>query len=685
MRVFYLFMNKMNKNSFGLAQIPLMIMLLVLAIAVPFATELVQQNADNRNQAAVASCAGTNTASACKGLNNGDPCKGFDNEGYGATCKLTKGAEKAGCGCIKNSIPTPKPSASTTSGAGINLSSDPKNCGMLGNICNSGKCVIGSCSAVEIGSPCNVTPGNVVCGTAGNAICTCGSSGCVWVTTTRSCIPTGTVNNPTATPIPIHNEGCSPGGALACVGLTHLKCECVSGVCTWQPNTSAGPNFADPNYTGCPTSAPVPTIDVANWLNYEECRQAGYAQFPNNSPNLTQAKRVEDACAAAFPQTTTGVSSCTPAKVKECANDGNKLCSLKRTVVNGGFEISAICVENTTNYVDDCPNNGKCATAGPAECTRLSGKGGDCNMLSGIVGNCCVPKSYFGGGNSGGNNGVSPIAKATLVPTSEPKAGGSCNQVCKAGITTLKDCKTRDADGTSRDSICRVAGRIEACGDKTFCCPTNNGLWSTDMTKCSEVPVPVGESPILNYKVAFGGVNPTAAQCMVDWPLQFIVLAAGESKVYSNVIAPTKTVVGNKLQFSGSLILTGFTKTSGIAVFIKGPKHLQVKYGINNQTGPYNQAGGEITLTTVYATSPIYDFVGYPITPGDVVGNGPDEPQNGWINGADFAYVKSKSLIHETIATGGYLKGDLDGNCQVNSNDVNLLKISLQEKQGQLY
>ncbi|KKR67172.1 MAG: hypothetical protein UU09_C0037G0022 [Microgenomates group bacterium GW2011_GWA2_40_6] len=195
---------------------------------------------------------------------------------------------------------------------------------------------------------------------------------------------------------------------------------------------------------------------------------------------------------------------------------------------------------------------------------------------------------------------------------------------------------------------------------------------------------PIGEDSILNYKVAFANVNGNDAKCVVNWPLQFIVLGGGTSRVYSGIIPQSKEVVGGKLVFSGSLVLTGFQRRVGVAVFAKGPKHLQVKYGKNNQEGPYNQAGGEIVLTANADTSPVYDFSKYPIIAGDVVGVSSETP-DGWINGVDFSFVKSKSLVHETVNEGGYLKGDLDGNCQVNSNDVNILKISLQAKQGELY
>jgi len=188
---------------------------------------------------------------------------------------------------------------------------------------------------------------------------------------------------------------------------------------------------------------------------------------------------------------------------------------------------------------------------------------------------------------------------------------------------------------------------------------------------------------VINYKVAFANVNGNDAKCVVNWPLQFIVLGGGTSRAYSGIIPQSKAVVEGKLVFSGSLVLTDFGIRE-VAVFVKGPKHLQMKYGINNQEGPYNQAGGEISLTDSADTSPVYDFTRYPIMAGDVTGV-TSEAQDGWINGVDFSYIKSKSLVHETVATGGYLRGDLDGNCQVNSNDVNILKISLQAKQGELY
>lgn len=198
--------------------------------------------------------------------------------------------------------------------------------------------------------------------------------------------------------------------------------------------------------------------------------------------------------------------------------------------------------------------------------------------------------------------------------------------------------------------------------------------------------VVTGDDPILNYKVAYGNVKANNAACVVNWPMQVIVLSGGDSKVYTNVIPSSKTAVGDTLVFSGSLVLSGFNHYSNVAAFIKGPKHIQMKYAVQNQSVAYNKAGGELTLTNNSSTSPVYDFTAYPMIPGDVTGDS-DGIQDGWINGIDFAFVKNK-VLNEHVApkdAGTYMQADLDGDCQYNTNDITILQISIQTKQGQLY
>jgi hypothetical protein len=218
--------------------------------------------------------------------------------------------------------------------------------------------------------------------------------------------------------------------------------------------------------------------------------------------------------------------------------------------------------------------------------------------------------------------------------------------------------------------------------------PTQTPTSGPTPTVVSPTPSPTGGvsggDMVLNYRVAFKGVSASDTSCVKDWPLQIIAYGNGVRKVYSGVIPARIETITDKAVYGGSLKLEGFKAGNRVAVFVKGPKHLQMKYGISGQSDNYGKAGGELSLTTEVATSPINDFSGFPILPGDVVGNGTEEP-DGWVNALDFKYVKERSLKHTTVSTGGYLKADLDGNCQENSNDVNLLKGSLKDKQDEIY
>lgn len=228
-------------------------------------------------------------------------------------------------------------------------------------------------------------------------------------------------------------------------------------------------------------------------------------------------------------------------------------------------------------------------------------------------------------------------------------------------------------------------------------CPSGQECWQPPMpdcptgTECIQVMPPkecrvppTTDTPILNFKVSFGSVKVADGKCAVNWPMQIIVMSGGDTKVYSNVKATLVNSTGTLNVYKGSLPLVGFNHLTNVAVFIKGPKHLQMKYAVQNQTKNYGKAGGELTLTNSIDTSPVYNFTGYPMLPGDIVGASLDSAPNGEINGVDFAYLKTQHT-EEAIAAGGYIKGDLDGNCQINSNDTNILKISLETKQGELY
>ncbi len=215
------------------------------------------------------------------------------------------------------------------------------------------------------------------------------------------------------------------------------------------------------------------------------------------------------------------------------------------------------------------------------------------------------------------------------------------------------------------------------------CPPGDNCLHVMPPKYCRPIQ---SQWPVLNYKVQFAFVKTDDSKCFVsqDWPLQVIVMGGGVTKVYNGVVPNEIDKTGLYLKMQGSLVLEGFNQTENVAVFMKGPKHLQMKYAVANQKEPYEKAGGELTLTKLASTSLLYDFSAYPMLAGDVVGAN-SESQDGWINGVDYSYIKTRADLHKTVTEGTYLKGDLDGQCQVNANDVNELKNSLEQKQEELY
>jgi hypothetical protein len=74
-------------------------------------------------------------------------------------------------------------------------------------------------------------------------------------------------------------------------------------------------------------------------------------------------------------------------------------------------------------------------------------------------------------------------------------------------------------------------------------------------------------------------------------------------------------------------------------------------------------------------TTTVYDFTGYPISAGDV-------NQDGTVDGLDFSEVKAAAKM---MTKGSSLATDLNGNCEMESQDVALLMVTLKERMEQLY
>jgi len=200
--------------------------------------------------------------------------------------------------------------------------------------------------------------------------------------------------------------------------------------------------------------------------------------------------------------------------------------------------------------------------------------------------------------------------------------------------------------------------------------------------------VVTGNEPILKFNFSMFGV-PTDAKCALaeDMPLSVTVRASnGVSKVYKDVPVQkvTSTSSDKYAVYSVYLPLIGFTEKNNLAVFVKSPKSLQVKYGVDKQTAYYDKAGGELGgLTSNEETTPRFEFTGYPLLAGDVTGA--EDKQDGVVDGLDFSFVKTQSIKRTEVGEGEYMLADLNGNCKMESQDLSNLMLSLSVKQGQLY
>lgn len=179
--------------------------------------------------------------------------------------------------------------------------------------------------------------------------------------------------------------------------------------------------------------------------------------------------------------------------------------------------------------------------------------------------------------------------------------------------------------------------------------------------------------PEIKFKMTYAGVV-EGTKCAVNWPVKAVLLSGTTKKEISGIkTVRTEEKVNGLVVYEGSFRIGDFASEK-LALFIKGPKHLQMKYSVDGQDKPYGKAGGEIAA----GTGKVYDFTNYPALAGDV-------NVDGWINGQDFSIVKAKSEKYVEVAEGGNHEQDLDGSCQVNQRDLTLLVNSLDKKQEELY
>ena len=412
-------------SSYGLAQIPLLIGLLIMAIAVPVATKLVEENQDTRNLA----------TSCVAGIVNTYGCGGTVSVSVGAygctnsvntKCPADKWAQlsrTSTCSCsavcatsTACSTANPPPATSTPKPAATSTPIPTK-----------------TCSSIYNATECGYTPG------------------CYWYNNKcNGTAPTiGIVTltpKPTSTPVPV----------IVCSSITNAT-ECgYTPNCYWYNNKCSGvkPTVGLVTLTPKPTSLP----DCSSLTSYNTC-------ILNNSCYWDVVNKKCYVSPSIVCKTITNATECgyTPG----CYWYSNKCSNVKPTI---GLVTLTPKPTVTCSTVND-----------PTECGYVPGcywYDNKCtNVKPTIVLVTLTPKP------SGVVTGGPIVTEPPIVITKPPVTG----TVCKESLTgnLLQCCHPEDSDGTSKDSLCDWAGKVATCGGSDYCCPTLNGNWTTDMTKCN--------------------------------------------------------------------------------------------------------------------------------------------------------------------------------------------------------
>jgi hypothetical protein len=197
-------------------------------------------------------------------------------------------------------------------------------------------------------------------------------------------------------------------------------------------------------------------------------------------------------------------------------------------------------------------------------------------------------------------------------------------------------------------------------------------------------PNPSPNDTYVKFKVTMAGADNdiVSDSCSRNMTATVGIIYTGVEHKFENVALTkvgTKDVNGANLVVWQGMVDIGNVPldSTNAALLVKGPKHVQMKYGVNNQTSYFNQAMGSLLIRA--NTTNEFDFSTFPMLPGDVVSSSEgDNNPDGVVNGRDYAYVVSKLLSDDS-------KADLDFSCGVNARDLNLLKITLNERQSQKY
>ena len=630
----------MDKQK-GISQITVMIMMLVLAIALPITTKLVQQSQENRSRADVGG--------------GGSGGGGGSSRDWDYPCSQCS----ANYGCKKATFTSSTLDCSSPIGS-VDYSVDcscPKRNGAGGG--NDDTCT-DSCET-KTDTCSTVHPGGS-CGSLSRSDCTNGTK----YIDDHTCMSNSSSDYQCC--VPAVDTGSDEG------------CANIGGTCRWITNSTCGSGYTTHLDGGlCTTNSSS---------SYQCCVPAATTEY--NTAYVYYLKSSNECKITDAIYSTAGVDSAG----RTCAENLNQY-------LNG--KTSGVCYSTTeacedANVVTTCTSFNYSAWS-PANCTAGStqtrtvtseipagctgGNVGDLSRSCPTTVTTCTSFNYSAWSPANCTAG----STQTRTVTSEIPAG------CTGGNVgdLSRSCPTAAVNGacSTTKNTC-TAGTLSDTADtstqyKWNCVGTNGG---TTANCTANITAAAGDSTV-NIKLALAGVKLNNGQCATNWPVALkIVDSAGNNvmdKVFSGV--PTQTTSVNskgEIIYDFNIIVSGVPEAgvNKLAFFLTGSKHIPLKYGKNNQTGWYSTLAGDISLTK--GTTNSFDFSKYPLLAGDVTGDTAGTP-DGKIDGRDFSYIKEKANALASGSAGTSVAGDIDGNCQVNSGDVRLVKESLIEINGQTY
>jgi len=195
------------------------------------------------------------------------------------------------------------------------------------------------------------------------------------------------------------------------------------------------------------------------------------------------------------------------------------------------------------------------------------------------------------------------------------------------------------------------------------------------MAQCYTAPVVVA-TPKISFKFAFDGIKPARA-CISSLGKLGVEVGNVSTRGYQSLPGVSYSVVKDAVDSNGNQVF----EVDGLAldsskfasvdnhnyVKIKGPFHIKRRMCVDGQSGKLDSdtAVCNIDLTN---TDHVYDFSKYLLLAGDV-------NKDGAINSVDFSYVKTRIDAGSDITCGR--EGDLNADGVVNSGDIGLVKNAL--------